>query len=444
MIEIIVGKYGGTSITSEKDVRRIGRITKEDPRRRVIIVSAPNLSNEKRTTNMLIELGETRDESLIDPIVEQYSPFHSKSTSKRFRDELESRLNSGLPTPAFKANLAALGDEASAWFVAEKNDFVYIDPKELFRVTPDFSNGKILPVSMELIKKNLGKRIEQEKDTVYVIAGFSGATEDGLRVTFSRNGSNITSTYIAAALKAVLIETYTDIDGVYSANPRIVKNPRKIKKLTYDEMRDLSYAGFSVFNHEAVIPARKAKIPIEIKSASEPDKEGTYIVTTRKNNPNEPPFIGIAYKNGFSSIDVSSPGLNDITGVLTSLTNVFAQKGIPLEYTPCGIDDISLIFNSSKLQGNNPIRKLKKELYDLAGEEAKVKSRNNLGCIVVAGKNLKRKIGKIDSEIRGLLYDNKINVEFSEQGRERRCLIYGVDNKNGPKAVNLIYDKYLR
>jgi aspartate kinase len=440
MGELIVCKYGGTSITSEEDIIRIGKTVRADKRRRVIVVSAPNLDKKRRTTNMLLELARTKDRNLIGPLVDQYTPFNSPKVSRRFESELEKRFDSKLPERAYVHNLAALGDEASAWAVAEQNGFIYLDPKDLFRVDP---NGKILPISKGLIRRNLGERLESTNE-FYVVAGFSGSTRNGRRITFSRNGSNITSTYSAAALRAGLIETYTDIDGVYDADPRIVGSPKKILWLTFKEMRDLSYAGFNIFNSEAVIPAELAGIPIEIKSAREPNITGTYIVTERAVKSDEPPFIGIAYRNGFCSMDVSSPGLNDNKGIMARLTDVFLRNDISLEYTPGGIDDISFIFNAGDLKGIDPIGSLKRELSILTGEHSQVEFRDDLGSIVVAGKRLKKTIGRVDADIRGLLDESHVDVEFSEQGRQRRCLIYGVDHSDGPRAVNLIYERYLR
>lgn len=443
MKDLIVCKFGGSSIASYEDIKRIGEITKQDKRRRVIVVSAPNHTNGKRTTNILIKLSQSKNPTLFDEVINQYVPLKSPEALKKIKNNLTERISSGLEPDAYIDNITSLGDEGSAIAVAEINGFTYIDPKELFLVTSDFSNAKILPKSDELIKDNLENKLNSCND-IFIIPGFSGMTKEGKRATFSRGGSNLTATYIGACLKAGLIENYTDIDGVYSANPKIVNNPRKLREITYDEMRDLSYSGFNVFNHEAVIPAKTAGIPIEIKSATEPEKTGTYIVSERISPPTEPPIIGIAYKNGFCSLDVSATGLNDILGVLAKLTNVFAEKKISVEYVPGGIDDQSFIFDSNKLEGINPLGELKQEIIGIVGMNADIDFRDNLGSIVIAGRRLKKYIGRIDVDIRDMLCSNNINIEFSSQGRKKRSLIYGVNDSDGKNAVNLIYDKYLR
>lgn len=445
MDELIVGKYGGTSVASYEDLLKIGETTRKDPRRRIIVVSAPNHSNGNKTTNMLLNLANTRDKSQIERILDQYTPLNAPISRQRISNELESRFYSSLEYKAYSANLAALGDEGAAMSVAEVNGFVYIDPKELFCVTPDYCNAKILPISKGLIIEKLGKRINNSDD-IFVIAGFSGSTEDGLRATFSRGGSNLTATYIGASLNAYLIENFTDIDGVYSANPNIVKNPRKLERLTFDEMRDLSIAGFKIFNHEAVIPAKLAGIPIEIKSSREPDKTGTYIVSERISSPDEPPIIGVAYRDDLCSIDVTCSGLDDIKGILAKLTNVFASKEIPIEYVPGGIDDQSFIISCTKLEGIDPIGSLKEDLYSIIGEDAEIRFRDSLGSVVVAGKKLNRNrnADDVDIVLRNIFRENNIPIEFSTLGHLKRSLIYGIDNSKGSEAVNLIYERYLR
>src|SRR5699024_944643 len=110
----------------------------------------------------------------------------------------------------------------------------------------------------------------RKKKGIMVIPGFFGFSKSGELVTFSRGGSDITGSIIAAGVKADLYENFTDVDSVYTVNPNIVHNPKNIDVLTYKEMRELSYAGFSVFHDEALIPAFKANIPVAIKNTNNP------------------------------------------------------------------------------------------------------------------------------------------------------------------------------
>src|SRR5690606_18387231 len=152
--------------------------------------------------------------------------------------------------------------------------------------------AQLLEESYEQIYK-----LRDYDEEVLVIPGFFGYTKEGKLTTFSRGGSDITGAIIAAGVKAELYENFTDVDCVYTVNPNIVKNPKPITTLTYREMRELSYAGFSVFHDEALIPAFKANIPVAIKNTNNPSAPGTKIVKEKKDS--EKRVVGIASDTGF-------------------------------------------------------------------------------------------------------------------------------------------------
>src|SRR5699024_585130 len=148
----------------------------------------------------------------------------------------------------------------------------------------------------------------RKHDEIFVIPGFFGYTKEGKLITFSRGGSDISGSIIAAGVQAELYENFTDVDSVYSVNPNIVDNPQEITTITYWEMRELSYAGFSVFHDEALITAFNAKIPVCIKNTNNPEAPGTMIVA--KKEPTKGCVVGIASDSGFASLYVSKYLMN--------------------------------------------------------------------------------------------------------------------------------------
>src|SRR5699024_3350705 len=168
----------------------------------------------------------------------------------------------------------------------------YLNPKDAgIYVSDNPGSAQILDESFD----NLYQL--RDRDEILVIPGFFGDSKDGKLITFSRGGSDITGSIVAAGVKADLYENFTDVDSVYCVNPTIVENPKEITSLTYKEMRELSYAGFSVFHDEALIPAFKADIPVCIKNTNKPDADGTMIVDQKK--PSEKCVVGIASDTGF-------------------------------------------------------------------------------------------------------------------------------------------------
>ena len=122
--------------------------------------------------------------------------------------------------------------------------------------------------------------------------------------TFSRGGSDVTSSIIARAVGADLYENWTDVSGVLAADPRIVENPRIIDYITYRELRELSYMGASVLHEDAVFPVRQANIPINVRNTNRPSDSGTFIVSTLPPNVHKRKVTGIAGHKGFSSVYV--------------------------------------------------------------------------------------------------------------------------------------------
>src|SRR6478735_12072348 len=127
-------------------------------------------------------------------------------------------------------------------------------------------------------------------------------------VTFSRGGSDITGSIVAAGVKADLYENFTDVDAIYSVDPRLVEKPHEMKEVTYREMRELSYAGFSVFHDEALEQVFHASIPVNVRNTNNPTAPGTFIVPTRDSM--HLPIVGIAATAGFCNLYVSKYLMN--------------------------------------------------------------------------------------------------------------------------------------
>ncbi len=277
-----VAKFGGSSLADANQFRKVGEIIKADPKRKFIVVSAPGKRHDKdfKITDLLIQLGNAyinneKYKSYYITIMDRFSKiikelnlsddliFQIEEKIKKFMD---SDLNRADKLNSFKA----IGEDSSAKILSSYLrslglDAKYVNPKDAGIIVKNDPNGaQMIPEKIADIYTL------REKEGILVIPGFYGYTEDDVLTTFSRGGSDITGAIIAAGVKAELYENFTDVDSVYSVNPSIVENPKEIKVLTYREMRELSYAGFSVFHDEALIPAVQAKIPVCIKNTNNP------------------------------------------------------------------------------------------------------------------------------------------------------------------------------
>ena len=136
----------------------------------------------------------------------------------------------------------------------------------------------------------------------FVLPGFYGSTVDGTVKLFDRGGGDISGAILARCIDANLYENWTDVSGFLSADPRIVDNPRTIHRITFDEMRELSYMGASVLQEEAIFPVREVGIPIQIKNTNLPEKRGTIIRETAEDGVSEHLITGIAGRKDFTAI----------------------------------------------------------------------------------------------------------------------------------------------
>ncbi len=283
-----VAKFGGTSLASAEQIKKVADIITSDNDRRLVVVSAPGKRTDEDTkvTDLLIRLGETylekkEAEKELQDVVERFSDIAAglnldEDIVKTIEDDLRSRLSYDTANPEqFMDQIKAAGEDNNAKVVARYLQSIgvvaeYVNPQEAgLYVSDEPGNAQVLPEAYDHLYKL------REKNGVLVFPGFFGYSKEGRLVTFSRGGSDITGSIVAAGVQAELYENFTDVDSVFAANPKVVEEPVAIKRMTYREMRELSYAGFAVFHDEALIPAfRKSilcasKIRIILKAAAQ-------------------------------------------------------------------------------------------------------------------------------------------------------------------------------
>lgn len=441
-----VAKFGGSSVANAEQLRKVGNIIKADPQRRFIVVSAPGkrFKSDRKITDMLIELGEVhcnngQTDEYVYPIMQRFNEIVeelniSGEILESISQSIQSILHSKNSDPEKMDALKSIGEDSSAKILSAYLNHIgisakYVNPQDAgILVSNEPGNAKILPESYEKIY-NL-----RDSEEVLVIPGFFGYTKNGKLITFSRGGSDITGSIVAAGVKASLYENFTDVDSVFSVNPAFVKDPQKITTLTYKEMRELSYAGFSVFHDEALIPAYKDEIPVCIKNTNNPEAPGTYIVSEKK--PSEKCVVGIASDTGFCSIYISKYLMNREIGFGRKLFHILEDEGISFEHAPSGIDDMSIILRESGL----PIAKEKKILQRIQADlhPDLISIHRNLAMIMIVGEGLVRTIGLAQKATTAIASAN-VNIEMINQGSSEVSMMFGIKAEDLDKAVKSLY-----
>ncbi|MFC4022841.1 aspartate kinase [Oceanobacillus longus] len=444
-----VAKFGGSSVANAEQLTKVGNIIRSDQDRKFIVVSAPGkrFSDDIKMTDMLIALGtayhngEAYEENLSS-VKNRFSEIIEElKLDLSVLDEIEHSIKSALsvegPLESRMDAIKAIGEDSSAkilsaYLTDQGLPAFYINPQEAgIIVSNEPGNAQILPESFDKIYSL------HEKEGILVIPGFFGYSKEGNLVTFSRGGSDITGSIIAAGVKAEMYENFTDVDSVYSVNPNIVRNPKEITILTYKEMRELSYAGFSVFHDEALIPAFREKIPVCIKNTNNPEAPGTLVVAEKEAS--EKCVVGIASDTGFCSLYVSKFLMNREIGFGRKLLNIFEDEGISFEHAPSGIDDMSVIFRDKRFTAekeNSVVNRIKEEL-----RVDTVSIHRDLAVIMVVGEGLVNTIG-VAEKATSAFAKAGVNIEMINQGSSEVSMMFGINASEIDKAIQSLYTSF--
>ncbi|MGI6561146.1 MAG: aspartate kinase [Clostridia bacterium] len=445
-----VAKFGGSSLADANQIKKVCKIITSDPERKIIVVSAPGkrFKTDIKVTDMLIQCAEAMlttgnaDKEVKDVIARFESIANDLAMSsdiiRVIYDDIMDRVNFSTEHKGkYIDNLKAAGEDNCAKLVAEYLNSIgikaqYVSPKDAgLYLTESFGNARILPESYE----NLGKLAHM--DGIVVFPGFFGYTKNGNVVTFSRGGSDITGSILAAAVNADLYENFTDVDCIYAVNPNLVENPTAITELTYREMRELAYAGFSVFHEEALTPVYYSNIPVNVKNTNNPSAPGTTILP-KLENPTRP-VVGVAGDKGFCSIYVRKYLMNHEIGFGRKLLEILESEGISYEHSPTGIDDISVVIREKQLT-----EEIEKRLVQNIKEKLKpddIYIQRGQALIMLVGEGCKNTIG-IASKATKALADAGINIEMINQGSSEASIMFGIRGDRCNDAIVALYKAF--
>ncbi len=442
-----VAKFGGSSLASSEQLKKVINIIKADSGRRFIVVSAPGkrYSEDIKVTDLLVELYQKRladenTDAVIQAIFERYQEIGTafginEETLKQIRKDLESLVDMPVENnPHFYDTVLASGEDNNAKLIAgilraEGLAARYVNPKELGMIVSDEpQNARILTKSYTAIYQ------WRNSEEILVIPGFFGYTEHGDVCTFSRGGSDVSGAIVAAGLKVDLYENFTDVDGIFAAHPGYIHQPESITQLTYREMRELAYAGFSVFHEEALMPSYRAKIPVVIKNTNNPAHPGTLITNERSDLDN--PVVGIASDEGFSMIYISKYLMNREVGFTLRVLQIFKEFGLNYEHMPSGIDDISIILRANQLNSQLEEELLRKIAYEIDPDELRIT--HDLSMVVVVGEGMKHRVGTM-AESAAALARKKISIDMINQGSSEVSIMFGIHKDREQDAIRTLY-----
>jgi aspartate kinase len=451
---IKVCKFGGSSLADAEQVRKVCDIVLADPDRTVVVVSAPGKRNKTdiKVTDLLIQcanqtLAGQSCVAEIQAVVARYAEIQRDlALPPELITEIDADLRRRAAGPTrhagkFTDSLKAAGEDNSAKLVAAAlrargTNAVYIDPKEAgMLLTDEFGNAQLLPDSYPLLQAYL-KKIRG----IAIFPGFFGYTRGGDVATFPRGGSDITGAILAAAIPADVYENFTDVDSVYPVDPRLVPEVKHgITAMTFREMRELAYAGFGVFHDEAVLPAIRAGIPVNIRNTNRPELPGTMVVPKREYDACA--VVGIASDDGFVQIYIDKYMMNREVGFGRRLMQILEDDGLSWEHMPTGIDNISVVIREAKFTAAVEQRVVQRIHAELDPDHVLVEREHAI--IMVVGEGMQYTVGMAARATQALAAAH-VNIEMLNQGASEISMMFGVRSADRARAVRALYDAYFK
>ena len=431
-----VVKFGGSSLASARQFKKVGDIIRADKSRRYVIPSAPGKRNSKDTkvTDMLYECYAAAStgasyKKLLEAIKARYQEIIDGLDLNLNLDHEFATIEENFVKGIGKDYAASRGEYLNGIVMANYLGYEFIDAAEVIFFD---ENGNF---EAELTNKELSERLEHIERAV--IPGFYGSKHDGSIKTFSRGGSDVTGSIVARAIHADLYENWTDVSGFLVTDPRIVENPEVIETITYKELRELAYMGAGVLHEDAIFPVRKEGIPINIRNTNRPEDKGTLIVESTCRKPRYT-ITGIAGRKGFCAINIEKAMMNSEVGFGRKVL-VFEKYGISFEHMPSGIDTMTIMVHQDEFEEYEQSviagihRAVEPDLVDLEAD---------LALIAVVGRGMKGTRGTV-GRIFSALAHARINVKMIDQGSSELNIIIGVKNSDFETAIKAIYDIFI-
>ncbi len=454
-------KFGGTSVANAQNIKLVLDIviTKAKEEKLIVVVSA--FSKVTNLLQLASQKAAAGDESFKDiladletkhldtlkeliPVSEQSSLL---SHIKRIINHLETLLDGcfllGELSPRTSDTILSFGELLSSYIIAEalkqslKNSS-YKDSRELIKTNNNFGKAVVnFDVSNELITTFFASN----EDQVVVMPGFIAASLDGINTTLGRGGSDYTAAILAGALHANELIIWTDVNGMFTANPKIVKQAQPIAFISYQEAMELSHFGAKVLYPPTIQPVLRKNIPILIKNTFEPEAEGTYISNQEMDHTN--PVKGISHIDNITLITLEGSGMIGVTGSSKRLFEVLSNKNINVIFITQASSEHSIcigILNSNADVAEDAINKA----FEVEISQNKIEPcivEKNLCIIALVGENMKNHQG-LSGRMFSTLGKNNVNIRAIAQGASERNISAVINEKDVKKALNSLHENF--
>ena len=454
-------KFGGTSVANAQNIKLVLDIVikKAEQEKIIVVVSAFTkitdllvLASQKAASNDEIfkEIVAEIEKKHLDAIKELI-PVNEQSSAlshiKRIINHLETLLDGcfllGELSPRTSDTILSFGELLSSYIIAEAfkqkhKNCDYKDSRELIKTNNNFGKAA---VNFEVTNQLISDYFVSNDSQIVVMPGFIASSLDGIGTTLGRGGSDYSAAIIAAALDATELEIWTDVNGMFTANPKIVKQAQPIATISYQEAMELSHFGAKVLYPPTIQPVLRKNIPIWIKNTFEPDAVGTYI--SNKSNTNTNPVKGISHIDNITLITLEGSGMIGVSGSSKRLFEVLSHENVNVIFITQASSEHSIcigILNADAENAENAINKA------FANEIAQNKIdpcivEKNLCIIALVGENMKNYQG-LSGRMFSTLGKNNVNIRAIAQGASERNISAVINERDVKKALNTLHENF--
>ncbi len=431
-----VCKFGGTSLADAAQITKVKQIVEADPERRYVVPSAPGkrFDGDTKVTDLLYSFHAAAKEgggheAIFREISARYIEIRDELKLSIDIEKHLGTVKEKVLSGACEDYTVSRGEYLNGLLIADLLGYEFIDAAD---VVFFFENGTF---DGEKTRTEMRGRLHRSERAV--IPGFYGSRPNGEIKTFSRGGSDISGAIVARSARADVYENWTDVSGFLVADPRIVDGPAVIKRITYRELRELSYMGAMVLHEDAIFPVYKANIPINIRNTNDPESPGTMIVPNMADDDNGT-ITGIAGRKGFSVISVEKANMNSEVGFGRRVLSALEKNDIKFEHMPSGIDTLGVVLSTGDLK-NNQMR-LIDDIYSICQPDS-LEVFTGLALIATVGRGMIKQIG-VAGRLFSALGKNGVNIRMIDQGSSEINIIVGVEEKDFEKAIRSIYSEF--
>ncbi len=447
---MIVMKFGGTSVGNIEAIRRVGKIIESRLERKPVVV----VSAVSGITNKLVRLGQiSADKNHVSAkeIIEEIRKVHaaiiseleiddSTDIKKAFPEaidyltDLSDRLlRAGDLVKHLVDEMLSIGEFLSANIVSAYLRSIgiasqFADARELVSTDSRFGRAQ---VSREETQRNIKEKlIPVVSQGVPVIQGFIGRDSFGRTTTLGRGGSDYSATYIGALVDAEAVEIWSDVDGILTADPSLVPNAKRIRKMSFQEAAELAYFGAKVLHPATLLPAIEKDIPVYVLNSMRPEDSGTKISKSKDGNENNSGIVkSIAYKEGLIVITVTSSRMLMAHGFMSSIFEIFDRYQTSVDLVSTSEVSVSMTIDQVE-----HLEDIHRELVRFA----QVSIEENKAIVSLVGEKMKSTPG-MPAKIFGFMTD--IPIHLISQGASEINISFVIDESNLPIVINRLHDR---